>query len=66
MRQRKIGVGILVGALLILALVGGGFVYRSLDSKPTMPEAIMSLETDEAIRVSMDPWITFTPTPPQP
>ena len=66
MPWRKIGIGIALGLVLVLGLGIGGFVLWASNPYPAMPEALASLESDETVRVELDPWITFTPVNQQP
>jgi len=66
MRTRKILIGVLVGVMVLIALGVGGFLLWASDSRPPMPEALASLETDPDVQVSLEPWITFTPVGGQP
>jgi len=65
-RTRKILLGILIGVTVIIGLAIGGFFLWASDSRPPMPEALASLETDEVVQVVLEPWMTFTPVGEQP
>ena len=53
--------GVLITILVIIGLGIGGFSLWAQDSHTAMPEANNSLESDEAIQVKVEPWITFKP-----
>jgi dienelactone hydrolase len=61
MRQRKTWAGVLIALLIVLIVGIAGFVLWATNSYPPMPEALASLDSDELVRVELDPWITFEP-----
>jgi dienelactone hydrolase len=66
MRTRKILIGFLVGAVVVILLGVGGFLLWASDPHPPMPEALASLESDQDVQVVLEPWITFTPIEERP
>ncbi len=60
MQNRKLWIGILIGLVVILGLGVVGFLSWAGNSKPAMPEALASLESDEHMQVKTKPWITFS------
>lgn len=61
-KKRRI-ILIVVLVLLAVLLAGGlGFVIWASNPLPAMPEAIAALESDAAVTVTQDDWITFAPT----
>jgi pimeloyl-ACP methyl ester carboxylesterase len=61
MRQRRIWVSILVGVLVLIGLGAGAFLIWASNPYEAMPEALASLESDEYVEVSTDPWLMFVP-----
>lgn len=66
MQRRKLWIGIGVGILVAFILGIGGFLLWASNPSQAMPEALISLESDETIQVELDPWITFVPKDQQP
>lgn len=53
---------VLIGLLIILLLVTGGFVFWGLTPSPPMPEALAAMQSDSALSVSCpSSWYEFKP-----
>ena len=54
----------LIAGLIVLVLIvaAAGFVVWANSTPEPMPEALAALQSDDAVTVSTDPWLTFTPT----
>lgn len=50
-----------VGLILILFIVGAGFVFWANDSLQPMPEALAALQSDARVEVQTQPWLVFKP-----
>ena len=63
MRNKKIWIFILLGAVVALALFGTK--YLRYERQP-LPQASAALESDETMSVTRAPWLSFTPASPAP
>lgn len=61
-KYRKIAIWLAAIVLAVLLLTTAGFVAWASDAADPMPEAIAALVSDEQVTVTVDNWITFTPT----
>jgi hypothetical protein len=61
MPRRKLWIGIAVGILIVIIFGVSGFLLWASNPSQAMPEALISLESDELIQVELDPWISFVP-----
>lgn len=52
---------IALGILVLVFMVGGAFVWWGNNPLEAMPEAIMALESDQAVLVSSGKWMVFSP-----
>jgi len=53
---------ILIAVVVLLFVAIAGFVIWAETPLGPMPEALAALESDAAVTVETDPWLTFTPT----
>ena len=60
-RHLKLTLGIAVVVLLTLGALGYLWLTNLVDP---MPDAAAAVESDEAVVVETDPWLTFTPLEP--
>lgn len=63
MRNKKFWKSILLGAVVALALFGAN--YLRYERQP-LTQALAALESDSAVTVTREPWLTFTPASPTP
>lgn len=57
---------VLLILLVLLVLAAAGFTIWAYTPLGPMPEAIAALQSDDAVRVTTSPWLTFTPAGAQP
>lgn len=65
--MRKWIARVALGIAALLVVAAGAFVWWGIHPLEAMPEALVALESDDAVSVSSDQWIVFSPqeTPSQ-